>query len=147
MAMKYKNSFKNKMLKYIEKMQGCIVLRSDVATLGDARQVSRGLKALVEDEELIKLGYGVYAKAVPSKNLEYINRPIIRAQAGFTGACIEVLKRLGVEWDLSQATKDYNEGRSQQVPARFTVRLKSRFRRKISDDGMSLRYEGMVYAK
>lgn len=147
MTKRYKKSFRNKVLEYISAMPGCVVLRSDVAILGDSRQVSRALKALIEDEELIRLGYGLYAKAISSKNLEYINTPIIRAKAGFTEACIEILKRLNVQWELSQAIKDYNEGRSQQVPARFEIRLKSRFRRTISDGGLNLRYERMSYAK
>ena len=147
MTKQYKNTFKNKTLKFINRMKGCIVLREDVACLGDARQVSRGLKALVVDEELIRLGYGVYAKAEASKYPEFVDRPMIRARAGFTEACLEILKRLGVQWELSQAIKDYNEGKSQQVPARLTVRLKSRFRRTISYGNRKLRYEGMVYAK
>ena len=147
MAKRYRKSFRNKVLEYISAMPGCVVLRSDVAILGDSRQVSRALRALIEDEELIRLGYGLYAKAEPSPRPELINRPIIRAKAGFTEACIEILKRLNVQWELSQAIKDYNEGRSQQVPARFEIRLKSRFRRTIFSGNRNLRYERMIYAK
>ena len=142
MTKRYKNSFRNSLLNYIEKMPGAVVLRKDVEPLGNARQVSRGLKALVEDGELVKLGLGVYAKA---RSSEYIDSPVICS--GFTEVCIEVLERFGVNWEPSQAIKDYNEGKSQQVPARFEIRLKSRFRRKIAYGNRRLRIEGMTYAK
>jgi len=142
MRKRYRNSFRIKMLGFIESMPGSVVLRQDVESLGSPRQVSRGLKALVEDGRLVKLGAGVYAKA---RSSAYIDRPVIRS--GFTEACIEALERLRVRWEPSQAIKDYNEGKTQQVPARFEIRLKSRFRRKLAYDKQSLRIEGMIYAK
>jgi len=142
MTKRYKNSFRNSLLEVIKKMSGAVVLRKDVEFLGSDRQVSRGIKALVEDGVLVKLGLGVYAKARES---QYLGRPVIRA--GFTDACIEALERLGVRWEVCQAIKDYNEGKSRQVPARFEIRLKSRFRRKLAYGNQMLRIEGMVYAK
>jgi len=142
MTKRYKNTFRNRVLEHILNTPNSVILRKDIDFLGEPRQISRALKALVEDGELIKLGYGIYAKAEFSNLLD---RPII--SAGFTIACIEALKRLKVEWEPSQAIKDYNEGRSQQVPAHFEVRLKTRFRRKISHGNNALRLEGMVYAK
>lgn len=130
------------MLDYIEKKSGTIILRQDVELLGSPRQVSRGLKALLEDGKLVKLGLGVYAKA---RSSEYVDGPIIRA--GFTDACIEALERLGVRWEPCQAIKDYNEGKSQQVPARFEIRLKSRFRRKLAYGSRTLRIEERIYAR
>jgi hypothetical protein len=139
---RYKNSFRSELLAYIKKMPGTVVLRKDIESLSNARQVSRGLKYLVEDGALVKLGLGVYAK---SRESEYLDCPVIRS--GFTEACIEALSRLGVKWEPSQAIKDYNSGKSQQVPARFEVRLKNRFRRKIAYENQILRIEGMVYAR
>lgn len=142
MTIRYKNSFRNKLLDYIEKMQGTVVLRKDVESLGDARQVSRALTALIEDRLLVRISLGIYAKARTSK---YIDDAVIRG--GFTDACIETLKRLGVTWEPSQAVKDYNEGRSQQVPARFEIRLKSRLRRQLAYGEQKLKMENMIYAK
>lgn len=142
MTRRYRNTFRNSMLEKIESMPGTIVLREDVDALGDDRQVSRALRALIEDNKLIRLGSGVYAKARVSP---YTDTPIIRG--GFTEACIELLDRLGVDWEPSQAIKDYNAGRTQQVPAQFEVRLKSRFRKKIAYGKRSLRIQGMTYAK
>ncbi len=142
MTKRYKNTFRNKVLEEIQTLKGSVVLRADLKDLGSPRQVSRALKAFVEDGDLVKLGSGVYAKARSSK---YIDQLVIRS--GFTDACIETLERLNVDWEPSQAIKDYNEGKSQQVPARFEIRLKSRFRRKIAYGKLILRIEGMIYAK
>lgn len=139
---RYKNSFRNKLLDYITKRQGVVVLREDVKKLGSPRQVSRGLKALLEDGYLVRLAYGVYAKALQSA---LVNRPVIAS--GFTEACIEALERLNVRWEPSQAIRDYNVGKTQQVPARFEVRLKSRFRRKLFYGSRELAIEDMIYAK
>jgi hypothetical protein len=139
---KYKNSFVDIVRGYLNKISGTVILRKDMDSLGSSRQISRAFKCLVESGELVKLGYGIYAKAETS---EYLNRPVIKS--GFTEACIEALNRLGVKWEPSQAIKDYNAGKSQQVPARFEVRLKSRFRRKIEYGSRYLRLEGMIYAK
>lgn len=47
----------------IRRRSGHVVLRSEVAGLGSASQVSHALKALQQRGELLRLGAGVYAKA------------------------------------------------------------------------------------
>lgn len=142
MTRRYKNTFRENLLARINAMTETIILRKDLHDLGSPRQVSRALKDLVNDKEIVKLGYGVYAKAELS---DYLDRPMI--QAGFSTACIEALNRLGVDWEPSQASKDYHLGKSQQVPARFEVRLKSRFRRQLSYGSRTLRIEDGIYTK
>lgn len=124
------------MLERIEKFPGNIILRWDVEGMADPRQVSRSLQALVEMGKLIKLGYGVYAKAYSS---EYLNKPLI--QGGFDLACKEALTKLGVQWEPGSAEKAYNSGESTQVPVRTVIRLKSRFRGKLSYDKRKLIFE------
>ncbi len=142
MRKRYKNSFISKMLSFVERMPGNVVLRKDVKHLGGSRQVTRGLNALIEDGRLVRIGVGVYAKAEIS---EFLNEPVLRY--GFTAACIETLDRFGVRWQVGQALKAYNEGKTQQVPVRFEVRLRSRFRRRLAYGNLYLRFEGMRYAK
>jgi len=119
----YKNSLKFKVLDRIQKMSGNVVLRANIEDLGSPRQISRCFKSLVDMGELIKIGYGIYAKAYVS---EYINKPVIRG--GFGQACKEALTKLGVVWEVGSAEQEYNAGLSTQVPARTIVQLKSRFR-------------------
>jgi len=57
------------------------------------------------------------------------------------------LNRLSVEWDLTAAQKNYNEGKTTQIPVHPSVRLKSRCRREFSFGNLSLRYENNIYAR
>jgi len=142
MKVKYENSLKYKLLRRIEQIQGCAILRSDIADLSDYRQLSRALKALIEDGYIVKLDYGIYVKVTQS---QYTRDTIINI--GFTQACIQILNRLGVKWDLTRAQKAYNERKTTQIPVRPSIRLKSRFRRTLSYGNLLLRYEDGVYAK
>jgi len=130
------------MLKRIRSLRSEVILWSDLNDIGSPRQISRVLKECLEDGVLVRIGRGIYAKATQSK---YIDVPIIRKD--FETICLEALKRLDVEWELGQNIKDYNEGRTQQVPAQFEVRLKKRFRRTLALGNSKLRFEGKINAK
>lgn len=142
MVNRYKNTFRDTVSRTIKNRVGAIVLRSDLNNLGNPRQISRALKALIEDGELIKLGYGVYVKAEKTK---YSDEPIMIIS--MAEACAEALKRLGIRWELGKAIQDYNLGKTQQVPAKFIVRLKSRFRRDLGYNNRKIIFEGKVNAK
>ncbi len=60
----YKKSLKFKILDKTNQMSNSIVLRQDIQDMGSSRQISRCLKDLVEIGELIKIGYGIYAKSI-----------------------------------------------------------------------------------
>lgn len=138
----WKQSLKLQMLERIQAIPGNVVLRSDIKELGSSRQVSRGLEALTNLGELVKIAYGVYAKAFRSP---YLDKPVIKA--GFGVACKEALNKLGVEWEPGQAEKDYNAGLSTQVPMRTIVRLKTRTRRHFADGNNKLFIEKNINAK
>jgi len=142
MNKRYKNVFRDKLLEQIQSLKSEVILWSDLNNLGDSRQISRALKDFVEEGTLARIGRGIYAKTESSK---YIDEPVIRA--GFEVACIEALKRLNVKWELGRVIKDYNEGRSQQVPAQFEVRLKNRFRRILTYGNNRFRFEGNINAR
>lgn len=142
MGKRYKNSFANKVLAYISALEVNVILRADIRHLGEARQISRAFNTLIEDGRLIRLGYGVYVKAEWS---EYIDAPLITV--GFTNACIEALNCLNINWEPGQAIRDYNEGKTQQVPARFAIRLNSRYRGCLRDGKRRLIIEGDVNAR
>jgi hypothetical protein len=138
----YQNSLKLKILSFINQLPSNIVLRSDIEVLASPRQISRALKNLTKMGELVKLGSGVYAKAYWSSLL---NKPIIKG--GFGAACKEALTRLGVRWELGEAEKSYNTGKSTQVPVRTIVQLRSRFRRHLSYGDRQLIVENKVNAR
>ena len=136
MKVTYKKSMNYKVLKKIRSIQDNIILRQDIADLGSDRQVSRALQALVKEKILARLGYGVYVKLIQSK----ITGDIYLA-VDFVTATRDILTKLNIEWELSQDEQDYNAGITQQVPVRPVTKIKTRFRRKLSYQGMELRTE------
>lgn len=136
MKVKYQDSLLFKIEQRIASLEGEVVLFNDVADLADKTQISRALRRLVKQNKLIKLGYGVFAKAYYSERL---NKPMINAN--FSTIMREALTKLNIEWELGKAEQDYNEGRSTQVPAFASVKLKSRLRRNLAWENKKLRYE------
>lgn len=138
----YQKSLKFKVLDRIRELPGNVVLRQEIEDMGSPRQISRCLKTLVEMGELVKIGYGIYAKSYLS---ELIDEPIIKE--GFSSACIEALTKLGIKWELGSFAKAYNAGLSTQVPVRLAVQLKSRFRRTLKDGDAKLIIEKGINAR
>lgn len=142
MTVKYKDSIECKALQRIKKIRSNVVLRQDLMDLGSYRQVSRVFKKMMDDNKLVKIGAGVYAKAYLS---EMLNTPII--QGGFDQACKEALTKKGIQWELSTAAQEYNAGRTTQVPVRTSVRLKSRYRGTLSFGKRKLIAEKQINAR
>jgi uncharacterized protein DUF6088 len=103
-----------------------VFLTREFAHLGGEDQVLRALRTLVREGRLVRLGYGVYGRAVKSS---LSGKPMLYSPSGFIGAAREALDKLGVEWEPTEAERAYNEGRSTQVPVNPVVRVKGRFRR------------------
>ena len=142
MTVKYKDSIEYKALQRIKKIRSNVVLRQDLMDLGSYRQVSRVFKKMMDDNKLVKIGAGIYAKAYLS---EMLNVPII--QGGFDQACKEALTKKGIQWELSTAAQEYNAGRTTQVPVRTSVRLKSRYRGTLSFGKRKLIAEKQINAR
>lgn len=142
MKVAYEQSIKYKVLEAIKQQTGNVIIREDLKDIAAPRQISRALKALMTDGEIARISRGIYAKAEISP---YVNSPII--SGGFEIACFEALDRLNIKWELGQLIKDYNEGRSQQVPMRMHIRLKNRFRRRFVFGKSRLVFDGDINAK
>jgi hypothetical protein len=128
-----------------EKVENRIAERRDDAfltrefrDLAGERQVLRALRELTEAGKLIRLGYGAYGRAEVSS----ITRQPMLAGDGFGLVARQVLDKLKVRWEPTTAERDYNEGRSTQVPMTPRVRLRSgRFSRKLRYKTMELSIE------
>lgn len=128
-----------------QKVEARIVKRRDDAfltreflDLGGVRQVLRALRELTEEGKLIRLGYGVYGRA----EISPITQQPMLAGDGFDAAARRALDKLKVRWEPSTAERDYNEGRSTQVPMNPVVRLRGdRFSRKLRYKTMELAFE------
>lgn len=112
-----------------------VFLPREFADLGGEDQVLRVLRILVREKRLVRLGYGVYGRAIISR---LSGDPILSSQIGFIGAARQALTKLGVKWEPSEAERDYNEGRSTQIPVNPVVRIKGRFSRRLRDGKQEL---------
>jgi hypothetical protein len=129
-----------------QRIEGRIAKRRDDAfltrefvDLGGERQVLRALRELTEEGKLIRLGYGVYARAEISSLTQ---KPML-AGDGFGPVSRQVLDKLKVRWEPTTAERAYNGGRSTQVPMTPRVRLppRTRFNRKLRYNTMELTFE------
>jgi hypothetical protein len=114
-------------------------LTREFTDLGGERQVLRALRELTKEGKLIRLGYGAYARAETSP----ITQEPMLAGDGFGAVSRQVLSKLKVGWQPTSAERDYNDGRSTQVPMTPRVRLKpgTRFNRKLRYKTMELTIE------
>lgn len=115
-----------------------VFLPREFRDLGGEDQVLRVLRGMTRDGRLMRLGYGVYGRARPSR---LTGEPVLEARGGFQGAARQVLSKLGVPWEMTDAQRAYNEGRTTQVPVNPAVRVKGRFSRRLSYQDSELRVE------
>ena len=138
-----KFSIKERMSRSIALRKGEVVLRTDFESMGSASQISRALKDLIEAKKIIRLGYGVYAKARPSI---LSGKPI--ARVSLAELAMEALKKLGVSVELGRAQAAYTAGKTGQVPVRTTFNTGRRpISRKITVGISTVRYENNYSAR
>src|SRR5580692_8063040 len=77
-----------------------VFLTREFRDLGGEDQVLRVLRTLVREKRLVRLGYGVYGRAIVSR---LSGDTILYSQNGFLGAARQALTKLGVEWEASDA--------------------------------------------
>lgn len=119
----------------VRRSRRSVFLRADFKDLGGYDQVGRALRELIADGKLIKVGYGLYAKARLNR---FTGEPMLAAEGGFEEVAREALNRLKVDWELSDAWQSYQAGLSTQIPANTQVKIRSRFNRKIGTDRLRL---------
>ncbi len=112
-----------------------VFLTREFSDLGGEDQVLRALRGLVRDGRLVRLGYGVYGRAIVSR---LSGEPMLYSANGFIGAARQALTKLGVQWEPTEAERAYNEGRSTQIPINPVVRIKGRFSRRLRDGSQEL---------
>jgi len=114
----------------IARSKASVFLRGDFKDLGGYDQVGRSLRRLTAKAKLIRIGYGVYARAV----LSPITGQVMPAKP-LPALAAEVLSRLDVETVPSTFAQAYNARSSTQVPTGRVFTVKGRFSRKIGYGG------------
>ena len=112
-----------------------VFLPREFADLSGETQVARALHGLVRDGKLVRLGYGVYGRAIISR---LSGKPILFSANGLASAARQALDKLGVEWEPTEWERAYNEDRSTQIPVRPVLRVKGRFSRRLRDGDTEL---------
>lgn len=124
-------------IKYrISRSKDSVFLPADFNDLSARDQVGAVLRKMIKDGDLIKIGYGIYAKALYSKLFNKIvpakPLPILAKEA---------LQKLGKETFPTKYETLYNEKKSTQVPTGRVIAVKGRISRKIAFDGWEIAYE------
>ena len=108
-------------------------------------RLNRALRAFIDEGIIIKIAHGLFAKAepmaIPGREIQAV------LTEPFEAVATEALDKLGIKWELGSTIRDYNAGKTTQVPAVFSVRLKSRFRGSIHAEGRKLIFEGGTNAR
>ncbi|WP_373516114.1 DUF6088 family protein [Persicitalea sp.] len=131
-----KEKLETRVLARISRRKSPIVLREDFSDLGGYDQVGRALRSIARKGKIIRIGYGLYAKA---KQSALTGETVPVAPLPTLGK--EALRRLRVETVPSKAESDYREGRSMQVPTGRMIGVKDRISRKISFKDAYISYE------
>jgi len=131
------NLLENKIIERISREKKVTVFfRTDFSDLGGYDQVGRVLRGLAGKGKVIRIGYGLYAKATTST----LSGKLI-PEKPLPSLAEEALKRLGRETAPSFLEKEYNAGRTTQVPTGRMIAVKGRIRRKIGYNGNYITYE------
>ena len=121
----------------IASRQGNVVLRSELKRFGSPDQVKRVLAKLVDEGSLIRVSQGAYAKTRINR---FTGKP---SPAGtLESIASELFTKLKVETSPGKLLREYNQGRTTQVPVQTVVDTgKRRITRKVEVGGRVLRYE------
>lgn len=112
-----------------------VFTRNDFKDLGGYDQIGRALLELTKEAKLVRIAYGLYAKARPNRLTGKV-----MLNKGFIEIAREALDVLKVKWELSEAEQRYNANLTTQIPINPSVAIKSRFNRKIAtEDGFKLK--------
>jgi len=127
----------SRILKSAACRNGEVVLRRDFWGWASPSQITRALQSLMSRGVLVRLGYGIYAKARPSR---LSGRPVPRQPLEFLA--IEALRRLGVPAEQGVSRRAYAEGESLQIPMQPVINTDGvRFARRLSVGRRTVRYE------
>ena len=96
-------------------------LPREFVDLGGEDQVLRARRELTRQGRVVRLGYGVYGRAVTSR---LTGQPLVYGENGFWGGVREAPTKLGVACEPTAAERAYNEGRTTQVLVNPVVRLR-----------------------
>ncbi|ACD89313.1 conserved hypothetical protein [Chlorobium limicola DSM 245] len=135
--MKSRLNMRERMIRSITMRRGEIIMRSDFTLMGSQSQISRLLADFVSEGRLVRLGYGIFAKArISSISGKAVPREPLEVLAQ------EAFRRLMIEAKPGKAQKEYASGQSTQVPVQAVFDTgQRRISRKLTVGNRKVRYE------
>lgn len=130
------NTLEAKMRYRINKSKLSAFVVADFYDLSDRDQIGRILRKMVKEQFLIKLGQGIFAK---TKISTITGKRIL--ETDFITTAKQALKKLKIKIYPSRAERDYNDGRSTQIPTGLRIAVNKRVARTISYNGRTISYE------
>jgi hypothetical protein len=134
--MKKARTIKSKTLLRISLKRDRVFVRDDFNDIGGYDQIGRALRELVASKQIIKIGYGLYAKS----KISSISGLVV-PQASIPDLAREALYKIGVKTGLSNSSRLYNSGKSTQAPTGRKIAVEGRISRKIGYDDVYISYE------
>lgn len=120
----------------LTRKKGDVFVRADFADLGSYNNIGLVLNDFVRRGRLLRFGKGIYTRAVPSP---LDGTPI--PPRGIQEIAAEALKRLGVKTAPTKLERDYNAGRTTQVPGGQLIGVNRRVRRRLGYNGAYMSFE------
>jgi Family of unknown function (DUF6088) len=126
-----------RVIRSIAARESVVVLRSELASLGSSAHLSRILARLVSEGKLVRVSRGIFAKSRHNKFTGGL------APAGtFEAIAAEVFRKLRIDTAPGQLARDYNAGKTTQVPMLAVVNTgPRRITRKIQVASRTVTYE------
>ena len=120
---------------YVASSSNAAFLTSEFLRFGSRAVVARALRKLVEDKTLYRAGYGVYSPSRTFTDEPYVGFKVRKFDNSAVVASF--LRKVGVDPRPGLLVREYNEGRSTQVPPYVMVDVgKSRIRRNLYKGGV-----------
>ena len=124
-----------RIMEYVASSSDAAFLTSEFLRFGSRAVVARALRKLTEDETLYRAGYGVYTPSRTLTDEPYAGYKIQRFDN--SSVAEDFLVKMGVDPKPGLLVREYNEGRSTQVPPYAMIDVgKSRIRRKLFSGGV-----------
>ena len=128
---------KTRFLRSLGNRKGEVLLRRDLAGWASPSQLTRTLQAMLNRGVIVRLGYGVYAKAKPSL---LSGRPVPRQPLEVLAS--ETFQRLAIPAAPGGALQAYAQGSSPQIPMQAVFRTGNvRCNRRLGVGSRTIRYE------
>jgi hypothetical protein len=132
-----KSNSETRVLRSIAARPSVVILRAELSHLTSSAHLTRILARLVKSGRLVRVGQGIYAKTRRNK---FTGKPA--PAATFEEIAREALRKLGIDVTPGEAARDYNAGRTTQIPVLAAVDTgRRRITRRIQLGSRYLTYE------